>query len=61
VVCNDPSGVKHWSHVKVYVEAEAFCHESGGTFFSRDGAMKAHCMTIGAPFEQYEDSIDDYC
>ena len=61
VGCSSPSGVKDWSHAKVYIEGEAFCHESGGTFFSREGAMKAHCITIGAPFDQYEGSIDDYC
>ncbi|KFG67137.1 hypothetical protein JH26_23885 [Microvirga sp. BSC39] len=61
VVCNSPSGVKDWSHAKVYNEKETFCHESGGTFFTLEGAMKAHCVTIGAPFEQYEGSIDDFC
>jgi len=27
----------------------------------RDGAMKAHCIAIGAPHDAYEGSIDDYC
>jgi hypothetical protein len=61
VVCNTQNGVKDWTHAKVYVEGEVFCHESGGTFFTQNGAMKAHCMAIGAPFEAYEGSIDDYC
>ena len=61
VVCNSPSGIKGWSHARVYVEGEAFCHEAGGTFFSREGAMKAHCISIGAPFDAYDGSIDDYC
>jgi hypothetical protein len=61
VVCSSPSGVKGWSHAKVYVEGEAFCHESGGTFFTREGAMKAHCIAIGESPDQYEGSIDDYC
>ena len=61
VVCNTASGVKDWSHARVFVEGDLFCHESGGTFFTREGAMKAHCIAIGAPFEAYEGSIDDYC
>ncbi len=61
VVCNTQSGLKDWTHAKVYVEGEIFCHESGGTFFTREGAMKAHCMAIGEPFDAYEGSIDDYC
>lgn len=61
VVCNIPSGIKNWSHAKVYIEGEAFCHESGGTFFTNEGVMKAHCLTIGAPFDAYDGSVDDYC
>jgi hypothetical protein len=61
VVCHMPSAVKNWSHAKIYVEGGAFCHEAGGTYFSPDGAMKAHCIAIGAPTDAYEGSIDDYC
>jgi|EndMetStandDraft_5_1072996.scaffolds.fasta_scaffold02520_2 hypothetical protein len=61
VVCNTQRGVKGWTHAKVYVTGDKFCHESGGTFFTQDGAMKAHCMTIGAPSQAFEGSIDDYC
>ncbi len=62
VVCSaPPDSVKGWTHAKVYRDGQAFCHESGGTFFSHEGAMKAHCMAIGAPYDAYEDSIDDYC
>lgn len=62
VVCSMPPGsVKGWSHAKVYVEDHQFCHESDGTYFSHEGAMKAHCLAIGAPTDAYEDSIDDYC
>jgi hypothetical protein len=61
VVCNTPTGVKHWAHAKIFVQAETFCHESGGTFFTRQGAMKNHCLAVGAPFDEYEGSIDDYC
>ena len=56
VVCNmPPNSVKHFTHAKVSVEGKAFCHKSDGTFFSQEGAMKAHCMTIGAPYDAYED------
>ncbi|MGV1990001.1 HNH endonuclease signature motif containing protein [Agrobacterium sp. 22-221-1] len=62
IVCSaPPDSVKGWTHAKVYCGGQAFCHESGGTFFSNEGAMKAHCITIGAPYDAYEDSIDDYC
>lgn len=61
VVCRNPSGVKHWSHARVFVEGDRFCHESGGTFFELEGAMKAHCIAIGAPYDAYEGSIDDFC
>jgi len=61
VVCNLLSGVKDWSHARVFVEGDVFCHQSGGTFFTREGAMKAHCIAIGAPFDAYERSIDDFC
>lgn len=61
VVCSIQTGIKDWSHATVYLEGEAFCHESGGTFFTLKGAMKAHCIAIGEPFDAYEGSIDDYC
>ena|SRR5688572_10360236 len=61
VVCDIQTGVKGWCHATVYAEGEAFCHESGGAFFTREGAMKAHCVAIGEPFKAYEGSIDDYC
>jgi hypothetical protein len=61
VVCTMASGVKDWSHATVFVEGHSFCHKSGGTFFTREGAMKSHCIAIGAPFDAYDGSIDDYC
>jgi hypothetical protein len=61
VVCNDRTGVKEWTQTKVYVDDGSFCHQAGGTFFTWEGAMKAHCMTIGAPFAEYEGSFDDFC
>ncbi|MUT27050.1 MULTISPECIES: HNH endonuclease signature motif containing protein [Mesorhizobium] len=56
-----PESVKGWARAQIYVEGEKFCHESCGTFFAQEGAMKEHCKAIGAPYEHYGDSIDDYC
>ena len=62
VVSSSPPGsVKGWARATVYIEADKFCHESGGMFFAYEGAMKAHCIAIGEPHEQYGESIDDYC
>lgn len=61
VICRTESGVKDWSVAKVFVEGEVVCHESGGTFFTKEGAMKAHFRALGVAFDEalYE-SIDDY-
>jgi len=61
VVCNTPSGVKDWTMALIFVEGDALCHQSGGTFFTEKGAMKAHLRALGLPFDEalYE-SIDDY-
>jgi hypothetical protein len=61
VVCNTESGVKDWTVAQVFVEGDALCHQAGGTFFTREGALKAHFRTLGIAFDEarYE-SIDDY-
>lgn len=61
VVCNSTNGVKDWSVARVFVEGDAICHQSGGTFFTKEGAMKGHLRALGVEFDeaQYE-SIDDY-
>lgn len=61
IVCNTDSGVKDWSRARVSIEDGQVCHESGGTFFTREGAMKQHLRALGAAFDEalYE-SIDDY-
>lgn len=61
VVCLTTNGLKDWTNARVVIEGDVFCHVSGGTFFDRDGAMKAHCLAIGAPTDQYEGSFDDFC
>lgn len=62
IVCSTSSGVKGWSRARVFIEGAKVCHESGGTFFDEEGAMKGHLLALGVPFDeaQYE-SIDDYC
>lgn len=60
VVCTIPSTIKGWSHARVFVEQGSFCHESGGSFFSLEGAMKSHCIAIGKPHDAYDRSIDDF-
>ena len=57
VLCNMQTGVKEWTLARIFLEDGSFCHESGGTFFTLQGALKAHCQAIGEPFEE---SIDDY-
>lgn len=61
VVCSTKSGVKDWTVAQVSVEGDALCHQSGGTFFTKEGALKAHFRALGMPFDEapYE-SIDDY-
>lgn len=61
VVCRTESGVKDWSVARVSIEGDAVCHESGGMFFTKEGAMKAHLRALGVAFDEalYE-SIDDY-
>lgn len=61
VVCSIESSVKGWSHARVFIADGMFIHEAGGTFFAGDGAMKAHCVAIGAPTDAYGETIDDYC
>jgi hypothetical protein len=61
VVCHGPSGVKDWTIARIFVEGGRVCHESGGTFFTKTGALKAHLRALGVTFDEalYE-SIDDY-
>lgn len=57
ILCNTQNGIKDWTLAKVFVEGNAFCHESGGMYFTLQGALKAHCEAIG---EEFGESIDDY-
>jgi len=61
--------VKQFAVALVVRESESIIHESGGTFFTLEGAAKAHCRQLDVPGETHCDrrglpwgeSIDDYC
>jgi hypothetical protein len=58
VVCNlSENPIKNWSVAKVTIENEKFVHENVHSYFTLQGALKAHCNLLGIPFEE---SIDDY-
>jgi len=58
VVCNlSDNLIKEWALAKVTVEDAGFVHESVGSYFSLQGALKAHCGLLNVPFEE---SMDDY-
>lgn len=61
VICNSTNGVKDWSVARIFSEGDAICHQSVGTFFTKEGAMKAHLLALGVAFDEalYQ-SIDDY-
>lgn len=50
-------GIKPWTLTKVTFEDGHFVHESLGTFFSLEGAVKNYCASRGLPWTE---SIDDY-
>ena len=63
------NSVKPFAVALVAREKDAIVHVSGGTFFSLEGAAKAHCRQLGVPGETHcerrglpwGESIDDYC
>jgi hypothetical protein len=57
VVSNLQGNVKEWALAKVTVENGKFIHESFGTYFTLQGALKEHCRMLDVPFSE---SIDDY-
>ncbi len=60
VLCKMPEGsVKGWALSKVTVENGKFVHESGGTFFSREGASNAYSRLLGVD-PPYGETIDDF-
>lgn len=60
VICRATGNpLKPWALAKVFIEGNKFVHESKGSFFGFDGAMKGHCRLLGLPFEG--DTFDDFC
>jgi hypothetical protein len=58
IVCNlAHNPVKQWALAKVTVENGIFVHENIGSYFTLQGALKAHCRLLQVPLEE---SIDDY-
>ena len=58
VVCNlSENPIKNWSVAKVTIENEKFVHENVHSYFTLQGALKAHCNLLGVPLVE---SIDDY-
>ncbi len=61
VLCKMPEGsVKGWALSKVTVENGKFVHESGGTYFSREGALNAYSRLLGID-PPFGETIDDFC
>lgn len=51
--------VKGWAVAKVTVENDKFVHESLGSYFTVEGAMKKHCSLLNIPCE-YKETFDDF-
>lgn len=59
VLSNIPDGVKKWSLARISIEGKHFVHESMGTFFNLEGALKQFITGCGMKWEG-SDLIDDY-
>ncbi len=59
VISNNPGGVKEWFLTRISINGEHFVHESIGSFFSLEGALKQFTLGRGLKWEG-GDSIDDY-
>jgi hypothetical protein len=58
VIANLGAGaIKEWAVTKIVVVEGRFIHESMGTFFTLQGALKSHCKLLGISTDE---SIDDY-
>ena len=51
--------VKGWAVARVTIENDMFVHESLGSYFTIEGAMKKHCTLLNIPCE-YEQTFDDF-
>jgi hypothetical protein len=60
VVCHLPNNpIKGWAVAKVTVENGKFVHESLGSCFTVEGAIKRHCGLLNIPCE-YKETFDDF-
>lgn len=60
VVTNNPNSLKKWFVTYIYVSDNKYIHRSGGSFFSKIGALKEITFFQGKEWTG-EDCIDDYC
>jgi hypothetical protein len=54
------AGIKPYALSKIYISEDKIIHESLGTFFEENGALKQFTLTQGLEWTG-GDSIDDYC
>lgn len=59
IITDLDSQIKNYALAKVYIEDGFYVHESMGTFFEEQGALKQFTLAQGLEWDG-EDSIDDY-
>lgn len=58
----DKNSMKGWAVAKVYILNDKFCHEGNGTYFTIEGAKKAHYRSLGRDMDKLiGECIDDFC
>ncbi len=60
-VITKSDSVKPRAVAKVTIEDGKFCHESCGSFFSFEGALKQHSLNLGLSYDDIGECIDDFC
>lgn len=59
IITDLSSPIKNYALAKVYIEDGLYVHESMGTFFEEQGALKRFTLAQGLEWDG-EDTIDDY-
>jgi hypothetical protein len=57
---SEKGAIKNWALAQITLEDEKFIHTSLGNFFTKEGAEKQYCISLGKEWLG-GDSIDDYC
>ena len=63
------NAVKDFAVARILHEGQKIVHESSGTFFTLEGAARAHCEQLDVPWKEHcerrglpwGESIDDFC